>query len=190
MSSHTTSSVRVAVTLSPVTEMRYVLGRVDPAGSQLELLTKVGQVILVMETLVEGGNVSGETGVGVASTVFALVLGEYPTVTTNGNSVAAKRFENCPAGQREHAVTPNSENCPATQLLQTVSSWVSSFSDVPPYVPAGQLAQDVACENGFKVGFAMNVPGEQHPNRAVLVPNFENALDGPLRDSHAPPHSV
>jgi len=75
-SSHTASSVRVAVTLSPVTEMRYVLGRVDPAGSQLDLLTKVGQVILVMETLVEGGKVSGGIGVGMALMVFALVLVE------------------------------------------------------------------------------------------------------------------
>ena len=76
MSSHTTSSVRVAVTLSPVTEMRYVLGRVDPAGSQLDLLTRVGQVIWVTETSVESGKVSGGIGVGVALTDFALVLGE------------------------------------------------------------------------------------------------------------------
>jgi len=116
--SHTASSVLVAVTLSPVTEMRYVLGRVDPAESQLDLLTRVGQVMLVTVTLVEGGKVLGRIGVGVASTVLVLVLDEGPTVTTNGNSMAAKRFENCPAGQREHAVTPNSEYCPATQSLQ------------------------------------------------------------------------
>ena len=76
MSSHTTSSVLVAVTLSPVTEMRYVLGRVDPAGSQLDLLTRAGQVILVIGTLVDNERVSGGIGVGVVSTVFALVLGE------------------------------------------------------------------------------------------------------------------
>ena len=83
--------------------------------------------------------------------------------------MAAKRFENCPAGHREHAVTLNSEYCPATQFLHTVSGWVSSFSTKGPYVPAGQLAQAVSFENGFKFGCAMNVPGEQHPNRPVKV---------------------
>ena len=44
--------------------------------------------------------------------------------------------------------------------------------------------------NGAEWGFAMNVLGEQHPKRAVLVPNDENALLVRVRDSHAPPHSV
>jgi hypothetical protein len=105
-------------------------------------------------------------------------------MTTNGNSMAAKRLENCPAGQREHVVTPNSEYGPATQFLQPVSGWVSSFSNVP-YVPAGQLPQDVSFENGFKLGCAMNVPGEQHPKRPVDVkPLFEDKV------CHWPPHKV
>ena len=145
-----------------------MLGRVDPAESQLDLLTRVGQVMLVTVVLVEGGSVPGGIGVGVASTVLVLVLDEGPTLTTKGNSMAAKRFENCPAGQREHAVTPKSEYFPATQFLHTVFGWVSSFSIVP-YVPAGQLAQAVSFENGCRLGRAMNVPGEQHPKRPVDV---------------------
>jgi len=104
--------------------------------------------------------------------------------------VAAKRFENCPAGQWEHAVTPNSEYCPATQLLQADFRWGSSFSIDGPYVPAGQLAQDVAFENGFELGWAMNVPGEQHPKRAVLSPVSLNAFAEPDKDSQLPPQSV
>ena len=56
--------------------------------------------------------------------------------------------------------------------------------------PWGQLSQAVALENGFKVGFAMNVPGEQHPKRAVLVPRFCHNVKGYSMDSHAPPQSV
>ena len=104
--------------------------------------------------------------------------------------MAAKRLENCPAGQREHAVTPNSEYCPATQFLQAVSGWGSSFSTKGPYVPAGQLAQAVSFENGCRLGRAMNVPGEQHPKRAVLDPKLSNALLLPVKDSHVPPQSV
>ena len=108
--------------------------------------------------------------------------------------MAAKRLENCPAGQREHAVTPNSEYFPAAQFLHTVSGWVSSFPNVPyPYVPAGQLPQDVLFENGCRLGRAMNVPGEQHPKRAVLDPKLSNAFtEGtePDKDFHLPPQSV
>ena len=64
----------------------------------------------------------------------------------------------------------------------------SFFSD--PCLPTGQLWQDLSWANGCKWGFAMNVPGEQHPKRAVLVPKFENALLASVRDSHSPPHSV
>ena len=64
----------------------------------------------------------------------------------------------------------------------------SFFSD--PCLPTGQLWQDSSWPNGSKWGFAMNVPGEQHPKRAVLVPNVENALLAPVSNSHAPPHSV
>ena len=56
--------------------------------------------------------------------------------------------------------------------------------------PWGQLSQAVALENGFKVGCAMNVPGEQHPKRAVLDPKLLNALLLPVKDSHVPPQSV
>ena len=56
--------------------------------------------------------------------------------------------------------------------------------------PWGQLSQAVALENGFKVGCAMNVPGEQHRKRAVLDPKEANALSAPVKDSHVPPQSV
>ena len=65
----------------------------------------------------------------------------------------------------------------------------SSTSD--PCWPTGQALQAVALENGFKVGCAMNVPGEQHPKRAVLDPKkLLNALLLPVKDSHVPPQSV
>ena len=35
----------------------------------------------------------------------------------------------------------------------------------------------------------MNVPGKQHPKRAVLGPKDENAFLYPVMDSHAPPHN-
>ena len=47
---------------------------------------------------------------------------------------------------------------------------VMSSSTADPYCPNGQASQAVALENGFNVGDAMNVPGEQHPKRAVLDP--------------------
>ena len=77
--------------------------------------------------------------------------------------------------------------CPVRQLLQAVCSvdWptcslylpapqplqlvMSSSLSTGPYVPTGQASQDFAFVNGFKVGFAMNVPGEQHPKRPVDV---------------------
>ena len=64
----------------------------------------------------------------------------------------------------------------------------SFFSD--PCLPTGQPWQDWSWTKGCKWGSAMNVPGEQHPKRAVLVPTCENAFLVPVRDSHAPPHSV
>jgi hypothetical protein len=66
---------------------------------------------------------------------------------------------------------------------------MSSSTD-DPCCPAGQASQAVVVENGFKVGFAMNVPGEQHPKRAVLDPRLLNAPNHPDIDSHAPPQSV
>jgi hypothetical protein len=66
---------------------------------------------------------------------------------------------------------------------------MSSSTD-DPCCPAGQASQAVVVENGFNVGFAMNVPGEQHPKRAVLDPKEANALLLPVKDSHAPPQSV
>ena len=50
--------------------------------------------------------------------------------------------------------------------------------------------QEAVIENGFKVGFAMNVPGGQHPKRAVLDPKLSNALTLPVKDTHVPPQSV
>ena len=50
-----------------------------------------------------------------------------------------------------------------------------SSSTVDPYCPLGQASQAVAFENGFKVGCAMNVPGEQHPKRPVDPEDEENA---------------
>jgi hypothetical protein len=64
----------------------------------------------------------------------------------------------------------------------------SFFSN--PCLPTGQPWQDWSWANGCKLGSAMNVPGEQHPKRAVLLPKDENALEDPVRDSHLPPHSV
>jgi len=67
---------------------------------------------------------------------------------------------------------------------------VMSSSTVDPCCPAGQASQAVAWENGFKLGFARIVPGEQHPKRAVLDPRLLNALLVPVKDSHALPQSV
>ena len=50
-----------------------------------------------------------------------------------------------------------------------------SSSTGDPYCPAGQASQAVVFENGFKVGFAMKVPGEQHPKRPVDPVDEENA---------------
>ena len=66
----------------------------------------------------------------------------------------------------------------ATQL-------VMSSSTADPYCPTGQASQAVALENGFKVGFAMNVPGGQHPKRPVEV----KSLCGD-KTCHWPPHNV
>jgi hypothetical protein len=63
--------------------------------------------------------------------------------------------------------------CPVGQLSQLVMS----SSTVDPYCPTGQASQAVAVEKGFKVGFAMNVPGEQHPKRPVDPVDEENARD-------------
>jgi hypothetical protein len=59
-----------------------------------------------------------------------------------------------------------------------------------PCLPTGQPWHDWSGTNGAKWGFAMKVPGEQHPERAVQVPSAENALYSPVREVHAPPHSV
>jgi hypothetical protein len=61
---------------------------------------------------------------------------------------------------------------------------------MPEYWPTGQLAHDVACANGFKLGCAMNVPWRQHPKRALLEPLLLNALEVPDKDSHLLPHKV
>ena len=70
------SSVRVAVTLCPETEILYVLGKVDndPAGNQFDLSMIDGHTILVTKTV--EGNLWGGIEVGVAVTVFTLVPGE------------------------------------------------------------------------------------------------------------------
>ena len=58
----------------------------------------------------------------------------------------------------------------ATQL-------VMSSSTADPCWPTGQASQAVALENGFNVGFAMKVPGGQHPKRPVEPEDEENARD-------------
>jgi hypothetical protein len=52
-----------------------------------------------------------------------------------------------------------------------------SSSTVDPYCPTGQASQAFALEHVFKLGFAMNVPGEQHPKRPVDPVDEENARD-------------
>jgi len=54
-------------------------------------------------------------------------------------------------------------------LVAQALQLVMSSSTVDPYCPTGQVSQAVALTNGFKVGWAMNVPGEQHPKRPVDV---------------------
>ena len=114
------SSVRVAVTSCPETEILYVLGKVgnDPAGDQFDLSMIEGHTNLVTETV--EGNIWGDIDVGVALTVFVVAPGEVPMVTIKGNSVAPMRGENFPTGQREQVATLNSEYCPATQSLHDV----------------------------------------------------------------------
>jgi len=84
----------------------------------------------------------------------------------------------CPVLQRLQAMV--SVDCstrllylPVPQSLQLVMS----SSTVDPYCPTGQASQAVAFENGVNVGFAMNVPGEQHPKRPVDPVDEENARD-------------
>ena len=87
----------------------------------------------------------------------------------------------------------DSEDCPTRLLYLPVPQslqLVMSSSTVDPYCPTGQASQAVASENGFKVGRAKKVPGEQHPKRAVLDPNSLNALTLPVKDTHVPPQSV
>jgi hypothetical protein len=73
--------------------------------------------------------------------------------------------------------------------VESVSHSVSSLSTDECF-PVGQATQASALENGFNMGSSMNVPGEQQPYRAVLDPVLLNALEAPLKDSHAPPHKV
>ena len=74
--SHTASSVRVAVTSCPETEILYVLGKVDndPAGNQFDLSMIEGHTNLVTETV--EGNVWGDIEVGVAVTTLVVAPGE------------------------------------------------------------------------------------------------------------------
>ena len=89
--------------------------------------------------------------------------------------------------QAEHEVLATLMEAPAAQ--SDLHPVMSSFT-ADPYCPTGQASQAVASENGFKLGCAMNVPGEQHPKRAVLEPLFSNALLLSVKDSHVPPQSV
>ena len=77
----------------------------------------------------------------------------------------------CPVGQLLQAMV--SEVCSARLLYlpvpQSLQLVMSSSLSTGPYVPTGQASQEFAFVNGFKVGFAMNVPGEQHPKRPVDV---------------------
>ena len=67
---------------------------------------------------------------------------------------------------------------------------MSSLSTADPYVPVGQLEQEVDVENGLTFGEDMNEPGGQQPYRAVLVPVLPKAFLAPVKESHAPPHNV
>jgi hypothetical protein len=58
------------------------------------------------------------------------------------------------------------------------------------YCPAGQGSHDVARENGFKLGCAMNFPVGQQSKRAVLEPLLLNALGVSDKDAHLLPHKV
>ena len=71
------SSVRVAVTLCPETEILYVLGKLDddPSGNQFDLSMIEGHTNLVTET-VDGENVWGNIEVGVALTALVVAPGE------------------------------------------------------------------------------------------------------------------
>jgi len=74
---------------------------------------------------------------------------------------------------------------PLPLVPQLLLQLVMSSSTVDPYCPTGQVSQAVALENGFKVGCAMNVPGEQHPKRPV-DPYMLNGF----KVCHLPPHNV
>jgi len=54
---------------------------------------------------------------------------------------------------------------PAGHVVAVYGQLRSSDSD--EYRPPGQDSQAIAFENGFSLGSAMNVPGEQHPTRPV-----------------------
>ena len=76
--SHTASSVRVAVTSCPETEILYVLGKVDndPAENQFDLSMIDGHTNLVTKTVEVEGNAWGGIGVRVAVTVTEVAPGE------------------------------------------------------------------------------------------------------------------
>ena len=76
-SSQVKSSVRLAVTLWPETEILYVLGNVDNerAGNQFDLSMIEGHTNLVTET-VDGENVWGNIEVGVTLTALVVAPGE------------------------------------------------------------------------------------------------------------------
>ena len=52
------------------------------------------------------------------------------------------------------------------------------------YCPTGQFV------HAGDVVDATNVPGAQHPERAVLDPVSSNAFEVPDKDSHRPPHNI
>ena len=85
----------------------------------------------------------------------------------------------------------DSEDCPTLSLYlpvpQSLQLVMSSSLSTGPYVPTGQASQAVALENGFKFGFAMKVPGEQHPKRPWPVDVKKLFED---KACHWPPHNV
>jgi len=90
--------------------------------------------------------------------------------------------ENVPSGQDLHSlVSMWSAYFPGEQSVQLVSSSAA----VLLVLPIGQLWQDVAWSNGALFGFAMNVPGEQHPKRPVVAKKLM-----PDKAAHWPPHKV
>ena len=87
-----------------------------------------------------------------------------------------------PVPQEEHDAVP-SANVPTGQVVAVYTQLVEALAAL--YLPSGHAPQAVALANGFKLGCAMYVPGEQHPKRPVDVKKLF-----PDKELHWPPHNV